>query len=382
MERGMRRATTTRLGLTVPLPGISLAEHAGIVAALPGWGYTEVWSGESSGFDAFTPLALAAAWAPELSLGTAVVPVFTRGPAVIAQSAAALASAAPGRVQLGIGSSSPAVVQAWNGIEFEKPYQRTRDVLRFLRGVLAGEKVTRAYSTFSVNGFRLETPPAQPVPLLLAALRPQMLALAGREADGVILNWLGSGDVRKCVAQVGRPETLVVARILVAPTEDVEAARDIGRRLIAGYLTVPGYAAFQEWLGRGPEFSDMWSLWAEGKRAAAVRSIADETVDSLILHGDAGSVCRAVEEYVEAGVDVPVLALLQTPDRSGAGALADVVARLGKTLTAAPVSPAPRADGWLQPAAEDKRWTWTGRVRLRFPACLISGRRRFLTRSP
>jgi probable F420-dependent oxidoreductase len=335
MQRGMRQTTAPRLGMTVPLPGVSLAEHAGIVAALPDWGYTEVWSGESSGFDAFTPLALAAAWAPELSLGTAVVPVFTRGPAVIAQSAAALASAAPGRVLLGIGSSSPAVVQAWNGIEFDRPYQRTRDVLRFLRSALAGEKVTRAYDTFAVDGFRMETPPVEAVPLLLAALRPQMLALAGREADGVILNWLGSEDVRKCVAQVNRPDALVVTRILVAPTEDAEAARDVGRRLIAGYLTVPGYAAFQEWLGRGPELAEMWSRWADGERAAAVRSIADETVDDLILHGDADAVCRAVQKYVAAGVDVPVLALLQTPDCSGAEAMAEVIARLGKRLTAA-----------------------------------------------
>src|SRR5262249_46372784 len=151
-------------GLTIPLTGLPLAEHADLVRALPDLGYTDVWSSEVAGADAFTPLAVASQWAPSLRLGTAVVPVYTRGPALIAMSAATLAGLAPGRFVLGIGASSPVVVQDWNGIPYEEPYKRTRDVLRFVRTALAGERVGR---------FELETPPEQPPPVLLAALRPQ-----------------------------------------------------------------------------------------------------------------------------------------------------------------------------------------------------------------
>ena len=200
-----RRGDRMSLGLTVPQTGLGLAEHAELLRALPDLGYTDVWSAEASGADAFTPLALAAAWQPALNLGTAIVPVFTRGPALIAQSAASLAAAAPGRFSLGLGASSPTIVERWNGIGYDRPYLRTRDVLRFVRAALAGELVDGEFDTFTIGRFRLEQPPAEPVPVLLAGLRPQMLALAGREADGAILNWLAAKDVPKCLAAVGNP---------------------------------------------------------------------------------------------------------------------------------------------------------------------------------
>ncbi len=316
-------------GLTVPLPGVGLAEHAELYRALPDWGYTDVWSSEVSGPDAFTPLALAAAWEPRLRLGTAIVPVFTRGPALIAQSAATLAAAAPGRFSLGLGASSPAIVQQWNGIDFDKPYQRSRDVLRFVKAALAGEQVSGDFDSFSVSRFRLETPPSEPVPVLLAGLRPQMLALAGKEADGAILNWLAATDVAHCLAAVGNPASRIVARIFVCPTEDAEYARTVARRLIAAYLTVEAYAAFHRWLGRGDALGELWRLWAAGDRKAAAASVPDEVCDELVLHGSPGSCRDQVQAYVEAGVQVPVLAVLPTPELTDAASLAAILAGLG-----------------------------------------------------
>src|SRR5207245_2299733 len=109
----------------------------------------------ADGADAFTPLTLAAAWTPQARLGTAIVPVYTRGPSVLAQSAAALAEAAPGRFVMGVGTSSNVIVQSWNDIPFVEPYKRTRDVVRFLRKALAGERVDEQFDTFTVRGFRL-----------------------------------------------------------------------------------------------------------------------------------------------------------------------------------------------------------------------------------
>src|SRR5690554_4321761 len=107
-----------RYGITIPFDGIPLADQGDLVRELADLGYTDVWSAESAGADAFTPLALASVWAPALRLGTAIVPAYTRGPATLAQSAATLAAAAPGRVALGIGTSTEVVVEHWNGIPF------------------------------------------------------------------------------------------------------------------------------------------------------------------------------------------------------------------------------------------------------------------------
>ncbi|RUL95332.1 LLM class F420-dependent oxidoreductase [Verrucosispora sp. FIM060022] len=319
--------------MTVPLDGVALADHAAVYEALADAGFTDLWSSEVNGVDAFTPLTLAAVWQPGLRLGTAVTPVFTRGPGLLAMSAAALADVAPGRFALGIGASSPVVVSDWNAVEFTEPFRRTRDVLRFLRAALRGETVDGALDTFAVRRFSLQRPPAVPPPLLLGALRPGMLRLAAAEADGVILNWLAATDVPRAVAELGerRPQFEVVARIFVCPTEDAGYARTLGRRMITSYLTVPAYAEFHRWLGRQEALSAMWEAWAAGDRRAALAAVPDEVVDALIVHGSPEQ-CRAkVRRYAEAGVDVPVLALLPTPELAAGdtAALTTMIARLG-----------------------------------------------------
>ena len=301
-------------GLTVPQLGLPLLEHAELVRALPDLGYTDVWSAETNGTDAFTPLALAAAWEPTLRLGTAIVPVFTRGPALIAMSAAALGAAAPGRFVLGLGASSPVIVGNWNGIPYEQPYRRSRDVLRAVRTALAGERVDGTFDTFTVKRFKLEQAPVPPPKIALAALRPGMLRLAGREADGAILNWLAATDVPTCVAAIGNPDTEVIARIFVCPTADADYARNIGRLLISTYLTVPAYAAFHDWLGRGDALRPMHEAWAAGDRAGAAAAVPDEVVDTLVVHGAPESCVEQVAAYVESGIGTPSLALLPTPD--------------------------------------------------------------------
>ena len=121
--------------MTVPLPG-PLHTHREQLAELADLGYTDIWSAEADGADAFTPLALAAAWEPRLRLGTAIVPAYTRSPACLAQCVASLADAAPGRFAIGIGSSSNVIVERWNGVPFVEPYKKVRDVVRFLRDAL------------------------------------------------------------------------------------------------------------------------------------------------------------------------------------------------------------------------------------------------------
>jgi probable F420-dependent oxidoreductase len=300
-----------RWGITLPLTGVPLTAHRELVKELPDLGYTDVWSAETAGTDAFTPLALAAEWAPGLRLGTAIAPVYTRGPGLLAMQAATIAELAPGRFVLGVGTSTPTIVTGWNAAPFDEPYARARDTLRFLRAAFVGDKVTESYETFAVSKFRLERPPTPPPPIVLAALRPGMLRMAAREADGAITNWLAPGDVPKVRSVLGTGPELV-ARIFVCPTEDAEAARGLGRMLISSYLTVPVYAAFHEWLGRGESLAPMHEAWAAGDRAAANAAIPDEVVDDLIVWGPIERCRERVAEYVESGLDTPVIGVLPT----------------------------------------------------------------------
>lgn len=300
--------------MTVPLPGVPLSEHREWLREIVDLGFTDCWTMETAGLDAFTPLATTAAWAPELRLGTAIASVFTRGPALLAQQAAALAEAAPGRFVLGIGSSSDAIVAGWNGIPFEAPYARVRDTLRFLRRALEGVRIDERFETFESTGFQLERVPPLPPPIHLAALRRDMLRLAGREGDGVLLGLVAAADVPKLGAMVregsGGIDRELVLRIGVLPTRDVEAARAHCRRLIAAYLNVPAYAGMHEWLGRGEELAPLFAAWRAGDRKAALASISDELVDALFVHGDPASCREQIEAFAAAGVTTPVVSIM------------------------------------------------------------------------
>ncbi len=299
--------------MTVPLPG-PLHTHKERLHELADLGYTDIWSAEVDGADAFTPLALAAAWEPRLRLGTAIVPAYTRSPALLAQSVAAMADAAPGRFAVGIGSSSNIIVERWNAVPFVEPYRKVRDVVRFLNDALSGEKVTRTYDTFTISGFRLGLIPEQRPTILIAALREQMLRLAAREADGAIVNWLSPDDVPTVKAVIddaagGQPKE-IAARIFCCPSENTDVVRQAGRFAMAAYLNVPVYAAFHQWLGRGEDLRGMWDAWQAGDRKAALAAIPDHVVDDLIVHGSVEQ-CRAkIQKYFDNGVTTTSLMLL------------------------------------------------------------------------
>ena len=299
--------------MTVPF-GAPLADHKELYEELVDLGYTDAWSSEADGTDAFTPLALAAAWAPTLRLGCAIVPAYTRGPALMAQSVASMAEAAPGRFAFGIGTSSDVIVERWNGIPFEEPYKRTRDMVRFLKLALTGEKVKEEYTGFKVGGFKLSRVPKVQPQILVAALREGMLKLAGREADGAIINWLSADDV-KTVAPIVHAagdgaEKEIVARIFVCPSTDADQVRGMARFAIAAYLNVPVYAAFHDWMGRGEQLAPMWEAWKAGDRKKALEVIPDSLVDELIVHGSPEACKEHIGRYFDNGVTTAALAVM------------------------------------------------------------------------
>ena len=295
-----------RLGLSIPFDDAGLREQGGQYARLADAGYTDFWSVEASRWDAFTPLVHALAHAPGAHVGTGIVSAFTRGPALLASSAAALADLAGGRCTIGVGSSSDVIVERWNGIPFQKPLTRTRDMVRFLRGALAGQRITEEFASFEVRGFRLDAPPERQPSVMVAALRERMLAMAAAEADGPILSWLGIGDLRAVLPHAeGARE--VAARLYVCPSDEAATVRAGARRVLAAYLNVPVYRAFQEWLGRGEQLQPMWDAWARGDRREAIALIPDQTVDELVIWGPPETCAEQVLRYVSGGVTIPIV---------------------------------------------------------------------------
>lgn len=298
-----------RWGLTLPLPGTPLSGHEGLVRQAEAAGYTDLWTGETNGPDGFTPLALSAAWTEKARLGTGIVGVFQRGPALLAQQAAAMADASSGRFVLGIGASSDRIVEGWNGIPFEKPLSKVEETLGFLKTALKGERTE--------NGFKLEAPPPK-VPIVLAALRGKMLDLAVREADGAFTNFLPLGGLEQVAGQVdGAPDGFeLLCRFFCIPGER-EQVEPLARFMFSSYITVPVYAAFFRWLGYEAEIAEMVDLWAAKDREGAMKAAPWELIEDTFIFGTPEEMSDRLRAYVDGGITLPIITPITTPDKMG-----------------------------------------------------------------
>ena len=290
--------------MTIPFTGVPLHELGPLVRRIEDAGYDDVWSAEATEYDGFTPLAIAAGNSERLRLVSGIVNVFTRGPALLAQSAAALADLSEGRFVLGLGASSNVIVEQWNGIAFRRPLAKVDETVRYLRAVLGGER--------GPGGFKLSSPPAAPVPIFLAALRERMLRLAGDVADGVFANFLPLSGVEQVVRTFGRTDKEIACRFFsVHGPEDETLA--FAKRIFVGYATVPVYADFFRWLGRGDEIEPVVEAWNAGDRRRAVELAPEGLIRETFLLGPNEAQRERVAEFAAAGIDTAVLAVSCAP---------------------------------------------------------------------
>jgi alkanesulfonate monooxygenase SsuD/methylene tetrahydromethanopterin reductase-like flavin-dependent oxidoreductase (luciferase family) len=243
-----------------------------------------------------------------MRLGTGVVNPYTRGPAVLAMQAAALADASGGRFVLGLGASSNVIVERWNEVPFEKPLTRLRATIPVLREVLSGGR--------GPGGFRLETAPEHPVPIVLAALRDRMLRLGGELADGTFTNFLPLSATEHVVARVregeaGREPTEVICRFFCIPGDGMDTARF----MFAAYATVPVYEAFFRGLGWGDAIEEMVAAWRGGHRKAALEAVPEELVREIFVFGSPDDMRARLNEYAARGITTFVLAPIAPPEQ-------------------------------------------------------------------
>jgi probable F420-dependent oxidoreductase len=324
----------TRTGLALPLnlllPVAGLVDVARRAEAL---GYDTVWAAEAGTNDAFGLLTACAAATSRIGLATGVLPIFTRTPALMAQSAATLQDYSGGRFALGLGVSSQTIVSRWNGMPYDRLLDRMRDYTLAVRSLLSGEKVTRSSDLYPVDGYRLLLSVPPPPPVLVGALNPAMLSLAGAVSDGALLNWIAAPAVPAALAHVasgagGEPRRNAVF-VRVCVTSDVEAARAWARREVMGYVIVPAYRRAFGAQGWGDACAEAMALWDAGDRKGAAASLPEAFVDALCVAGDASDVRARFAAFRDAGADEPVAFLF-----SGQREVPAIVAELEATMAA------------------------------------------------
>src|SRR5947208_7714253 len=223
-------------------------------------GFASGWFANIFGMDAILAAALCARETTRLELGTAVVPTFPRHPLAMAQQALSAQAVARGRFTLGIGLSHQIVIEGMFGLSFAKPYSHMREYLAVLAPLVRENTVSHAGEEYRVN-LSLAVPGAQRCSILLAALAPRMLALAGGAADGTITWMTGPRTIREhtvprlveAAAKAGRPAPRVVVGLPIAVTRDVAAARASAGRQFQIYRMLPSYRAMLDRAGvEGP----------------------------------------------------------------------------------------------------------------------------------
>lgn len=315
MERG-----TDALGLTFasymnfgPAAALTTAARAREL------GYRSFWTAETTGPEAFSTLAAAGAAAPGLDLGTGVLALQLRTPMVVAMAGATLQALQPDvDVLLGIGISSPVVTERWHGVPYgDRPLARVREYVTLLKACLSGEPVTFQGDFYQCRKFRLGVRLGERRPkVVVAALNPKMLQLAGEVADGVLLNYLPASHVPWSVEQVRKGGDATIYAYVHAGVCEREDGIDLARRDLWSYAVVDAYAANFERAGFADEVAQIRECQAADDRDAAIAAVSDRFVDAIDVMGDAATVRATVEAYVAGGVDVPVLMPLPWgPDR-------------------------------------------------------------------
>ncbi|KPM54549.1 hypothetical protein ACG83_20745 [Frankia sp. R43] len=284
------------------VPAPRTAALAGLAERL---GFTSVWAAEVSGADAFAQLAAAAAATVSVELGTAIVPIGSRTPALLGMSANTLATLSGGRFALGIGVSSPRIMRSFHGLAPTRPLAAVGDALTILDDVLGGRRTFHSGEAFSSSGFTLTVPAARP-PLLLAALGPGMRRLAGERADGVILNFVPASAAATLAAETavaGRPfRRLALVRVALAEPGADRTPVTL-RRGLASYLRVPPYARWFTSLGLGAVVE---RVTAQPDLDAMADALPEDVVRDLAVVGTARECARRLREFASTGLE-PVI---------------------------------------------------------------------------
>lgn len=312
--------------------GRSLPQAIERVKLAESLGYESVYLTHVAGRESLTVLTTYAQATSRIRVGTGVVPIYTRTPATMAQTAATIDELSGGRMTLGLGVSHRPVVEGWHGQTIDKPVSEMSEYLRIVRAILRGEDPPRGEKW--QTGFRLSIDPRPSLPIYIAGLSPRMLRLAGEIADGVIL-WLCNPSY---IEQVVVPEVRggreraglgmegfdIVAAVPGAVADSAQAFAALRKDLIP-YFGLPFYRAMIERTGFGADIEAFDA--AAGDLDTMQAAISDGFLEELTAVGDAAGVQAGLERYRSAGATSPCVGPIPKTDfdatlKAGMGAAA------------------------------------------------------------
>lgn len=307
-----------RIAVTLPR-GNDVADSLALARWAEQEGFDDLWLSDPGSPDALTLAAAVAGVTTRVRVGIAVVPVYTRTPAVLAASIHTLGQLLPERFVIGLGASSQTMMNNWHGLSLDLPVTRVRETAELVRSMLRGEKSAFAGKTLRSNGYKQPALP-QPPPIYLAALRPKMIEMAAAVGDGVCFNlWPRKAlpkmleHVRIGAQRAGKdPATVeVVNRHMVLVTGDVAAGRNAFRSKYVPYYANPVYGEFLAWCGYPEAAAAIAAGWARKDRAATMAAMTDDLVDEIAIIGTPERCRQRIAELGAGGVHTHIVAPIE-----------------------------------------------------------------------
>ncbi len=312
-----------RIAISLPAPTGTVADTIAIAQRAEALGYDDMWLADAGGLDAFTLSPMLLEQTEKLRLGIAVVPAYTRTPAVMASTINVINQAYPDRFVPGLGTSSHAIIENWHGLKLEKPLTRMKETVGLMRSMLSGEKTNFEGDTLRSRGYAQGEASPRP-PIYLAGLRSKMVETAAEIGDGVILNLFPRSALPKIMEHVAigaeragkKPEDVeVVCRHMVVVSEDKAAARQAFRASFVGYYATPVYNKFLEWAGYPDAARAIREGWAAKDREATAAALPDELVDEIGILAPPDEVRELIRGYADGGIHTNIISCIYpTPE--------------------------------------------------------------------
>ena len=275
-----------------------------------------LWVPESWGRESFATLGALSQITKKVRLGTSIVSIYARTPATVSMAATTLDMLSDNRTIIGLGASTPAIVENWHGLNFNRPVRRMKEYIECLRLMINGEKVNYNGQFLKVNNFKiLHQPQRREIPIFMAAVNKKMVSLASKLADGALLYLRPLEELKKTSAQLkqaarGKSFEIACSFICALSNKEPEKARERAAKTLAFYVAVGKYYSnFLSENGFKDEVEQIIEGYSKGGVDAAAKSVSDKMLNSLVICGSGDECRKSLVRFVSTGITLPIMQL-------------------------------------------------------------------------
>jgi 5,10-methylenetetrahydromethanopterin reductase len=273
-----------------------------------------IWIPESWGRESFSSLGAISQITKNVRLGTSIIGIYSRTPAIIAMAAATLDMLSGNRAIIGLGASTPAIVENWHGVHFDMPARRMKEYIELVRLMTQGEKVNYSGKFFKINNFKmLHQPQRKHIPIFMAAVNKKMISIASDLADGILLYLRPFEELSKIVyelkqAKKGKAFEIACSFICAVSNKEPQKARERAAVTLAFYVAVGKY--YSNFLAENGFKAEVQEIIEEYKKSgaeSAAKFVSDKMLSSLAICGSSEECRESLSKFVSTGITLPIL---------------------------------------------------------------------------